>query len=728
MICKDIGASVISLKSDVPELDDHLTTCKKNCAGCCLAKNYRHWRRHLSDIPWLAFKTHRDGTIGVGCILCSFSEAKGACGLFELQRSQLKLTKLERHQLTECHKKAWARASEATGLPGPPVTDSCKDAPPVEVFQAALKRRLEGLACQSGIPDHGVGADKCRQLSFCLAEAKRMMVRNWILERSVTIALQQDERHQRLLLRFTAASGELERKSGVIGLAKNFGSAAGSIAKATERIIRQFCTPGSMIPGGPAQELPVHQGLLQAFRQKTEVFVADNAGDEQKASELLRHKILAEDGTPFLANLRLGFRDSAHASRRIIKRPFEADPALSDIMNSVFFGAHSIVAAIENSILLKNRLEHHCSKCSNLPSVRSLSLAKQRFDSTQKPIGRFVLYFVPFLTTVIELSRESRGDLNGMRASAFLAYCSEEVLLQIAMIADAGDEGGQLVRALDKELPASEELASTLSSFQMKIACLFGDEPVCLSTGYTHHMILTLQEREYVLPTLDGRGVRTLGGPGSITAQMVEQCLRRMRGWVQLANAVIAHEFPEWDLITCFQIFNVTAERATVTNQTRDSHVRRLAKFFSVDLVQFRAQLDDLSAIARVYCQNSSCTSLAAWQHTIKEVLRCPKRRAQHPCHIVQPVLARWAGWTSSSCGVEQSFGHSTHFSTARQSHASEASECNDMTLMLDHDEAAEGEQIRLAMQVWVATTLKRNRKRIALLESHTGFVFKSSK
>lgn len=684
-----------------PELDQHLQKCKEDCAGCRLAKNYRKWRQRLSEIPWLAFKKRCDGTLGVGCLLCAFAGSPSPAACFEMEKTEVRLSKLKRHEQTDAHRKAWQNASASTGLPGPPAAlDSTKDAPPCEVFEAALKRRLDGLACQAGLPDHGIGPDKLRQLTFCLAEAKRMMLRAWILDNSVTIALQQDERHQRLLLRFTAASGRLERKSGVIGLAKNFGSAAGSISQATEKVIRAFCTPGSWAPGVDCSSFPINDALLEAFRQKTEVFVADNAGDEQKAGELLRHK-RGEDGASFLPSLRLGLRDAAHASRRIIKRPFEADPTLAEIMQSVFFGKHSIVAAVENSILLKNRFEHHCSKFAKLPSIRSLSLAKQRFDSTQKPIRRLCLYLVPFLLTVIELSREKKNDENGQRASAFLAYCSEEILVQIGMIADAGDEGGQLCRAFDKELPASEELAATLSNFEMKISCLFAaDEPACLLTGYTNHMICTLQERELLLPTLDGNGVRTLGGPQSITAPLVERCLSRMRVWVKLAKACIAHEFPEWDLITSFQVFNVTAERSSLSNQTREKHIRRLSKFFDVDLLQFRSQLDDLTAIARVHAQNTSCTSLSAWQHTVQEVLSTQKRRDRHPCDVLQVVLARWAGWSSSSCGVEQSFGHSTHFATARQSHASEAAECNDMVLLLDHDVSTQGQLVSLARKV----------------------------
>lgn len=468
-----------------------------------------------------------------------------------------------------------------------------------------------------------------------------MMTRAWLLDEAVTIALQQDERKQRLLLRFTAASSTLERLSGVIGLAKNFGSAAGAVSRATQGIIEKFCTPGSSAPGlsdESAADLAVNVTLLNKIRKSTEVFVADAAGDEQKSAELLRHK-LSSNGEAFLPNLRMGLRDAAHASRRVIKRPSDADPVLREIMQSLFFGKDSIVAAVENSLLLKNRFEAHIARDS-APTVksriRSLSLAKQRFDSTQKPLGRFVLYLLPFLTTVIELSREKKGEENGMRATAFLAYINEEILLQVGMLADAGDEGGQLCRSFDRELPASEELASVLESFREKITCLFcADEPVCLSTGYTYHMLRTLQEREMLLPTIDGKSVKVLGGKSSVTAEMVERCLSRMRTWVQLAKACMQHEFPEWDIISSFHVFHVTADK-TSTSQSREAQIRRLAKFFQVDEILFRAQLDDLSAMARAYAKRSHCDSLTAWKHTIHECTSTLKRRERHPCDVLQ--------------------------------------------------------------------------------------------
>ena len=124
-----------------------------------------------------------------------------------------------------------------------------------------------------------------------------------------------------------------------------------------------------------------------------------------------------------------------------------------------------------------------------------------------------------------------------------------------------------------------------------------------------------------------------------------------------------------------------------------------MAKFFDLDAVQFRAQFVDLAALARVHAQSAGCDSFTAWQAVVQKVLSTKKRRDQHPIDVLQVVLSRWAAWTPSSSGVEQSFGHIAHFATAQQSCASEAFECNEAVLLLDHCEALEDQQIELARQ-----------------------------
>ena len=138
---------------------------------------------------------------------------------------------------------------------------------------------------------------------------------------------------------------------------------------------------------------------------------------------------------------------------------------------------------------------------------------------------------------------------------------------------------------------------------------------------------------------------------------------------------VIKHEFPEWDFISSFQLFNVSADRKAITNECRDANTKRMAKFFNLDLVQFRSQLEDLSALARAHAKSTGCDSYNAWRHTIQNVTSTARRKQAHPCDVLVVALARWAGWSLSSSGIEQSFGHGTHFATARQSAASEAAD-----------------------------------------------------
>ena len=302
---------------DADTMQEHLETCAQKtsaCAACVLAKKFDMWMRHLSNVPWLAFARHRDGSFGVGCALCARAAHKSAYGEFEVSALELRLSTLRRHEQSKQHLSAWRQAADLTGIPGPPVTQDI-DAPPAEVFQAALDARLSGIACHAGLPKLHIGPDKLQQLSFCLTEAKRMLLRTWFVDQADTVALQQDERHQRLLLRFTAASLNLERRSGVLGLAKNFGSAAGSISEATGSIIRKFCTLGWGAPGASkTRDLQPNQDVLQALTSKVEVYVADAASDEQKAGTLMRAGI---DGQrALLPNLKLGLRDSAHATRR----------------------------------------------------------------------------------------------------------------------------------------------------------------------------------------------------------------------------------------------------------------------------------------------------------------------------------------------------------------------------------------------------------------------------
>ena len=76
-------------------------------------------------------------------------------------------------------------------------------------------------------------------------------------------------------------------------------------------------------------------------------------------------------------------------SLRILKRPFEIDETLSNIINDWARGHHSLAALIDNSPLFSSKFaalvtadEH------SVGAVRNLGHANHRFESISKPLGR----------------------------------------------------------------------------------------------------------------------------------------------------------------------------------------------------------------------------------------------------------------------------------------------------------------------------------------------------
>ncbi len=75
--------------------------------------------------------------------------------------------------------------------------------------------------------------------------------------------------------------------------------------------------------------------------------------------------------------------------------------------------------------------------------VCDLRAAKHRFESSQKPMGRSVLYLEAMLASSSQMYRDRRKvDKVGVAAFTFLNFITEEVVLMIALMADAGDGHG----------------------------------------------------------------------------------------------------------------------------------------------------------------------------------------------------------------------------------------------------------------------------------------------
>jgi hypothetical protein len=151
-------------------------------------------------------------------------------------------------------------------------------------------------------------------MRFCLAEAIACCDREFL--RGAVLSLARDERHGRLLIRFTACSPELVVRTGVLWQKNQCPSTADSITRANIEGIEKFCTPFYGCPDMDRQKQPDYT-LMQHIVKATEVMNVDSA-----ANELLSVAIKQEDmsvhayGQVYHLKNMVVARDKAHGARR----------------------------------------------------------------------------------------------------------------------------------------------------------------------------------------------------------------------------------------------------------------------------------------------------------------------------------------------------------------------------------------------------------------------------
>ena len=132
-------------------------------------------------------------------------------------------------------------------------------------------------------------------LKWCLDEGLRQV--QWLMLRKAhTIALSQDARNHRLLLRLTMSSENFERSSFVVGQLPCLGTNSHQVAETTNLLIQNFATPLANVPKYgilrllPAADVSPCQSVLDILHSKTEALVTDAASDEMKSGRLLSGK------------------------------------------------------------------------------------------------------------------------------------------------------------------------------------------------------------------------------------------------------------------------------------------------------------------------------------------------------------------------------------------------------------------------------------------------------
>ena len=289
----------------------------------------------------------------------------------------------------------------------------------------------------------------------------------------------------------------------------------------------------------------------------------------------------------------------------------------------------------------------------------------------------------------------------GAAAEAWLSWVGNEAYLQLAMLADASDEGTRLVRQLDCDDLDEGEVVGDCEQYLIILRALFVDGQCLVAPGYTFYAIEALKK---VRVNITSGTPKTFGG--TLEPEVVTRTLRRMAAWVIMATHTIEAEFPGFELRSNFKVFALghPNELSTNSSNTAKDAITRLAKAFHVDPDAALKEYYDLLplAIRAKTHTGQQISNFDAWAEAMKLVSRRPSLKQVHPTSNIGPILMRYCAWASSTSEVERGFA----VTAALKGGASEDFHCDRerdiLTIATEcQDPSEHGELICEASKIW---------------------------
>ena len=398
---------------------------------------------------------------------------------------------------------------------------------------------------------------------------------------------------------------------------------------------------------------------------------------------------------------------------RILSRTFNTDPYLQEIEQKWVLGKRSIVALIDRSNLLSQVFAGYVQQDRgpdghNIDHAVNMGLAKHRFDSMSKPLGRLVRHIGAVIATALYICTNRKGKSEGVAAEEWLANLTEEAYIQAAMMADAADEVIMLVRICDTELADTADLPAEVATFLERVRFLFGTDGGCTqATGYTKYALEVLK---HVRRFHVGKQHKSFGMPSGPSQALVKRALGRMAGWLSTVEAVVAAEFPAFDVLQSFEIFGLNDKVLKPTDagwqrrsrrDPEDTHFKRLGQTFGVDPGKLAAQYHCFRPLALERMRSGCSSSGVAWQQAVIQTQRRQAQRDRFPCDALLPVLIAQRTFVASTSGVEQGFAKALHVVSPQQRHCFAELESDLVKVVIDRHAPEQSIVLKNAQAVW---------------------------
>ncbi|CAE7284417.1 unnamed protein product [Symbiodinium sp. CCMP2592] len=192
--------------------------------------------------------------------------------------------------------------------------------------------------------------------------------------------------------------------------------------------------------------------VIQSFYDKVTSVSTDGAKSMRKCTLICESQVFK--------NLRFALPDRAHQIRRA-SIPLTLEKRFRSFWDNVFSKRHALVPDLQNSAqwqmrfqTMENELKSQ-SQNDELPgglkkALRTLSFAKQRFDSCSLPASKFVLLLQPFALLLAHQASDQRLDAQTRwRSQQMLRLMDAELVLVAGLSADFSGEVLKFVRQHD---------------------------------------------------------------------------------------------------------------------------------------------------------------------------------------------------------------------------------------------------------------------------------------
>ena len=179
---------------------------------------------------------------------------------------------------------------------------------------------------------------------------------------------------------------------------------------------------------------------------------------------------------------------------------------MDKLLDKFVTGKRCFLEVLQNSGPLHAVLETNVAELADDETiggiVHNVGMAKHRYSSIVKRLGRLVSKVLAILKTAETVRIKRAGKPEGKVAEQFLEELNEEGLIQLAMMADAADEAYILTCFMDDSDYDLSIQADEVMAFTDNCVYLF-DTGGCVApglSGYTN-FILKFLERQRVLNT-----------------------------------------------------------------------------------------------------------------------------------------------------------------------------------------------------------------------------------